>query len=129
MHCADRTAAQIDDVVKEMLREAYAKAKELLGQNLDALHKIAAYLIQKETITGKEFMEIYRHVLKERKGEADGAEKDAEVGNKTGAEMALTVDSEERVITPAEKIEAVLAEKANNTWSSAMETDDSVVDV
>ena len=129
LHCADRTAAQIDDVVKEMLREAYAQAKDLLGQNMDALHKIAAYLIQKETITGKEFMEIYRQVLKEREGGEDGVESAGETENKTGAEMALTVDSEERVISPAEKIEAVLAEKANNPWPSVAEADDSVVDV
>ena len=129
MHCADRTAAQIDDVVKVMLREAYTQAKDLLSQNLDALHKIAAYLIQKETITGKEFMEIYRQVLKEREGGADGAESAGETENKTGAEMALTVDSEERVITPAEKIEAVLAEKDSNKWSSVSVEDDSVVDV
>ncbi|MBQ1931178.1 MAG: ATP-dependent zinc metalloprotease FtsH [Lachnospiraceae bacterium] len=129
MHCADRTAAQIDDVVKVMLREAYAQAKDLLSQNLDALHKIAAYLIQKETITGKEFMEIYRQVLKEREGGADGAESAGETENKTGAEMALTVDSEERVITPAEKIEAVLAEKDSNKWAAPVVEDDSVVDV
>ena len=129
MHCADRTAAQIDDVVKVMLREAYTQAKDLLSQNLDALHKIAAYLIQKETITGKEFMEIYRQVLKEREGGADGAESAGETENETGAEMALTADSEERVITPAEKIEAVLAEKDSNKWAAPVVEDDSVVDV
>lgn len=136
MHCADRTAAQIDDVVKEMLREAYAQAKELLGQNLDALHKIAAYLIQKETITGKEFMDIYRQVLKEREGGAEGAESTPQAGNETGVDMAagasaaenLTSDSQERVITPSEKIEAVLAEKESHLWTSSVE-DDSVVDV
>jgi len=120
LHCADRTAAQIDDVVKEMLREAYAQAKELLSQNLDALHKIAAYLIQKETITGKEFMDIYRQVLKEREGEAAREE---------AAESASESNVEEKTITPAEKIEAVLAERDNNTWPSAVVEDDSVVDV
>ena len=132
MHCADRTAAQIDDVVKEMLRDAYAQAKELLGQNLDALHKIAAYLIQKETITGKEFMDIYRQVLKEREGGADGVESTSEAQDEmaTGADVAedLTADSEERIITPSEKIEAVLAEKESHIWTSSVE-DDSVVDV
>jgi len=120
LHCADRTAAQIDDVVKEMLREAYAQAKELLSQKLDALHKIAAYLIQKETITGKEFMDIYRQVLKEREGEAAREE---------AAESASESNVEEKTITPAEKIEAVLAERDNNTWPSAVVEDDSVVDV
>ena len=96
---------------------------------MDALHKIAAYLIQKETITGKEFMDIYRQVLKEREGGEDGAVNGSEAGSEMGAEMILTADSEERVITPAEKIEAVLAEKANSKWSPASEADDSVVDV
>ena len=65
-NCADRTEAEVDEVVKKMLREAYEQAKTLLSQNIDALHRIAAFLIQKETITGKEFMEIYHEVLKER---------------------------------------------------------------
>ena len=130
MHCADRTAAQIDDVVKVMLREAYTQAKDLLSQNLDALHKIAAYLIQKETITGKEFMDIYRQVLKEREGGADGAEDAAEAdGKSVEAEPQTLADSQERVITPAEKIEAVLAEKDSNKWSTVSVEDDSVVDV
>ncbi len=126
MHCADRTAAQIDDVVKEMLREAYAQAKELLGQNLDALHKIAAYLIQKETITGKEFMDIYRQVLKEREG---GSAEDGVESAENKSADGNDAQADERVITPAEKIEAVLAEKESHVWSSATEEDDSVVDV
>ncbi len=66
MNCADATAAKVDAVVQKMLADAYAEAKEILSQNMDALHKIAAYLIQKETITGKEFMEIYHQVVAER---------------------------------------------------------------
>jgi len=129
LHCADRTAAQIDDVVKEMLREAYSQAKELLSQNLDALHKIAAYLIQKETITGKEFMEIYRQVLKEREGGAESvSEAKAEMAAGADVAEAVIADDQERVITPAEKIEAVLAEKESHIWTSSVE-DDSVVDV
>ena len=123
LHCADRTAAQIDDVVKEMLREAYAQAKDLLGQNMDALHKIAAYLIQKETITGKEFMDIYRQVLKEREGNV------IEENAGSAADPSEEAQTEEKVITPAEKIEAVLAEKDSHVWSSAAAEDDSVVDV
>ena len=123
LHCADRTAAQIDDVVKEMLREAYAQAKDLLGQNMDALHKIAAYLIQKETITGKEFMDIYRQVLKEREGNV------VEENAGSAADLSEEAQTEEKVITPAEKIEAVLAEKNRHVWSSAAGEDDSVVDV
>ena len=45
-----------------MLKEAYAQAKQLLGENREALDHIAAFLIEKETITGKEFMKIFRQV-------------------------------------------------------------------
>ena len=60
MNCADETAAQVDQEVKEMLNAAYDKALEMLGQNRDVLDKIADFLISRETITGKEFMEILR---------------------------------------------------------------------
>ena len=78
LNCADNTAAGIDTVVKELLRESYAKALELLSQNMDALHKIAAYLIEKETITGQEFMNLFRQVQKERAG-GDAEEKKPEM--------------------------------------------------
>ena len=66
MNCADATSAKVDMVVKQMLEEAYAKAKELLSANKDIMHKIAAYLVKKETITGKEFMQLMEETKKER---------------------------------------------------------------
>ena len=72
MNCADETSAKVDMVVKKMLQEAYAKAKELLSANKDIMHKIAAYLIKKETITGKEFMQLMDEAKKER-DEAEAA--------------------------------------------------------
>ena len=45
-----------------MLKAAYEEAKKLLAENREALDKIAAFLIEKETITGKEFMKIFREV-------------------------------------------------------------------
>ena len=65
MNCADETAAQVDQEVKEMLNAAYDKALEMLGQNRDVLDKIADFLINRETITGKEFMEILRRTKKD----------------------------------------------------------------
>ena len=50
----------------KMLSEAYEKAKKLLSDNRDILDKIAEYLILKETITGKEFMELYHKAIDER---------------------------------------------------------------
>ncbi len=59
MNCADRTAAEVDDEVIAILANCYDEAKNLLMQNREIMDKIAAHLIEKETITGKEFMEIY----------------------------------------------------------------------
>ena len=71
MNCAESTAAQLDEVVKKMLKEAYAKAKALIGANRPALERIAGYLIEKETITGKEFMSILNLVQEEERMKAE----------------------------------------------------------
>ena len=62
LNCSDRTAALLDEEVNKMLKEYYAKAKELLSSNIMCLDRVAEYLIEKETITGKEFMEIVNEV-------------------------------------------------------------------
>lgn len=62
LNCADATAAQIDEEVKELLKSCYQQALECLRENREVLDKLAAFLVEKETITGKEFMEIYRKV-------------------------------------------------------------------
>ena len=62
LNCGDATAGEIDEEVMKMLKGAYAEAKRLLAENREALDKIAAFLIEKETITGKEFMKIFREV-------------------------------------------------------------------
>ena len=62
LNCGDATAAEIDEEVMKMLKSAYAEAKHLLSENREALDRIAAFLIEKETITGKEFMKIFREV-------------------------------------------------------------------
>lgn len=61
-NCSDATAAEIDTEVKELLAECFEKAKKLLSENREALDKIAEYLFEKETITGKTFMEIFNQV-------------------------------------------------------------------
>ena len=62
MNCGEATAAEIDQEVMEMLKKAYDEAKRLLTEHREALDKIAAFLIEKETITGKEFMKIFHEV-------------------------------------------------------------------
>lgn len=72
LNCSDQTAAEIDAEVVELLKESYDKALELLRDNRELMDKLAAFLIEKETITGKEFMEIFR----KEKGLPEPEEKD-----------------------------------------------------
>ncbi len=62
LNCSDQTAAQVDEEVKKLLAECYDRAKQIIREHLDSMDKIAQFLIEKETITGKEFMKIYREV-------------------------------------------------------------------
>lgn len=62
LNCGDQTATEIDHEVMILLKRSYEEAKRLLLENREAMDKIADFLIQKETITGKEFMEIFRRV-------------------------------------------------------------------
>ena len=88
LNCGEETASEIDQEVMKILKESYEEAKRLLSENREIMDKIAEFLIEKETITGKEFMKIFR----ECKGiKEDGSENQ----------------------TPAEKLEAeVTAEEA-----------------
>lgn len=62
MNCSDATEADVDREVMAILKEAYEEAKRLLSENREAMDKIAEFLIERETITGKEFMQIFRQV-------------------------------------------------------------------
>ena len=62
LNCADSTAAEVDKEVMKILSESYEEAKKMLTENREVLDKIADYLIEKETITGKEFMKIFREL-------------------------------------------------------------------
>lgn len=62
LNCGDDTATEVDHEVMELLHTSYEQAKKLLREHKEALDKIAEYLIRKETITGKEFMKIFRAV-------------------------------------------------------------------
>ena len=75
LNCGEATAAEIDSEVMAMLKAAYEEAKRLLTENREALDKIAAFLIEKETITGKEFMKIFREVKGIKEPEEDSSAK------------------------------------------------------
>ena len=62
LNCSDTTAAEIDAEVVAILKESYDKALSMLRENREIMDKLAEYLIEKETITGKEFMKIFREL-------------------------------------------------------------------
>ena len=62
LNCGDDTATEVDHEVMELLHRSYEQAKRMLSENREALDKIAEFLIERETITGKEFMKIFRQV-------------------------------------------------------------------
>ncbi len=62
LNCSEQVAAEVDREIMRILKESYEEAKRLLLENREALDKIAEYLIEKETITGKEFMRIFHEV-------------------------------------------------------------------
>ena len=94
LNCADHTAAEIDAEVMKMLKECYDEALSLLRENKDVMDKLAAHLIEKETITGKEFMQIYR----EAKGLPEPEEKKetAEEGEKKEIAAVETENKEHK---------------------------------
>ncbi len=82
LNCSDTTEADIDKEVMAILKASYEEAKRLLGENREAMDKIAEFLIEKETITGKEFMRIFREVTgtpepEEKDGKEEAGKKEA----------------------------------------------------
>lgn len=74
--CGENTASQIDDEVLSIINSSYAEAMKLLDENREILDSISDYLYQKETITGKEFMKMFRDMkgLPDPDEEKDGEE-------------------------------------------------------
>ena len=88
LNCGEATAAEIDQEVMKILKDAYDQALALLADNRDCLDKIAAFLIERETITGKEFMKIFREV----KGIPDPETKQAEANVSNSSENDSQTD-------------------------------------
>ena len=77
MNCAESTAAKVDEVVMGILKDAYKKALYLIRDNMDILDEAAQFLIEKETITGKEFMEIFNAKKENSEQEEEDSREDA----------------------------------------------------
>ena len=59
LNCGEQTASQIDSEVMKIMKDSYDKAEAMLSENREVMDELAAFLTEKETITGKEFMEIF----------------------------------------------------------------------
>ena len=70
LNCSEETATKIDDEVRVIIKNAYDKAYNLLKEKEDVLDALAKHLIEKENITGKEFMKIYEEITGEALKEA-----------------------------------------------------------
>ena len=109
LNCSDVTAAEIDKEVMEILKVSYEEAKRLLSENREALDKIAAFLIEKETITGKEFMKIFHEVKGIPEPEENGKQ---EGENRIEVTQAAKAEKEE---SQPEKSETVEPEKPESS--------------
>ncbi len=109
LNCAEQTASEIDTEVMQILKDAYEEALQLLRENREVMEKIAAYLIEKETITGKEFMKIFREAkgLPEPEEEKKDSVAEGESSEETSAEektveIKMQEETNEHVPTPEE---------------------------
>ncbi|WP_347995016.1 ATP-dependent zinc metalloprotease FtsH [uncultured Eubacterium sp.] len=93
LNCSEKTASQIEEEIKILLKEKYEEAKKILTENRDKLDKIAEYLYEKETITGKQFMEIYHQCQAQEAGQQDAGET-VEQQNDDNADSQVTDDNQ-----------------------------------
>nr|WP_294673894.1 ATP-dependent zinc metalloprotease FtsH [uncultured Blautia sp.] len=122
LNCGDNTATEVDHEVMELLRVSYEEAKRLISSHRKALDKIAAYLIRKETITGKEFMIIFRAVEKGMEVsdvlDAEGLkalDESVKAEDKTDEANADTETAESTVQAPAEMPAEMPAESSGDS--------------
>ena len=105
LNCSDETAADIDKEVMMILKEAYDEAKQMLSENRDALDAIAAFLIEKETITGKEFMKIL-HEIKGLPEPEEGSRESRLEEKKESPDRGALQETESSAAEAAEESEA-----------------------
>ena len=118
LNCGDDTATEIDHEVMQLLHYSYEEAKRLLSEHREALDKIAAYLIRRETITGKEFMKIFRAVergieIPDNLEELPDFDRKEETQTETSSSAGVSLSKE-----PLEKAEAVSEEQKTSEKSS-----------
>lgn len=95
MNCSEQTAREIDKEVHDIIEECYKNAKRMLEENIDILNEIADYLFEKETITGKQFMEIYHKIKGDVESEEDRTDETGDSENVSNSEDSSEAESKE----------------------------------
>ena len=124
LNCGDDTATEIDHEVMQLLHYSYEEAKRLLNEHREALDKIAGYLISRETITGKEFMKIFRAVEKglEIPENLDDLPDEVQTtADRTAVENTEGLTAEETPAEPVHEISAVDVTETDNAESDSEE--------
>ena len=124
LNCGDDTATEIDHEVMQLLHYSYEEAKRLLNEHREALDKIAGYLISRETITGKEFMKIFRAVEKGLEIPENLEVLPDEVqttADRTAVENTEGLTAEETQAEPVHEIAAVDVTETDNNESDSEE--------
>lgn len=121
LNCSDETAAQIDAEVVAIIKESYDKALAMLRENRELMDKLAEFLIEKETITGKEFMEIFRREkgLPEPEEKKDEADKESEALKKEAEKPAEEAEAEVQAEEAVDAKEDMKAEDDSNSDGQA----------
>jgi cell division protease FtsH len=104
--CAESTSASIDDEIKKLIGECYETAKKIISENRDILEKAGGFLMEKETITGKQFMDIIKELrpgFEEKKQETPG--ETAGNGNAVIPEAEKTAQNEAKADTASDMAE------------------------
>ncbi len=118
MNCSDETATFIDEEVMKILKDSYKQAKKLLKENRDLLDKLAEYLIEKETITGKEFMKIYRKEKGIPEPEEDESQKDNWATVKKTGEPKTMITSPRPAVMEDNWEKEKAAREADELWKN-----------
>ena len=124
LNCGDDTATEIDHEVMQLLHYSYEEAKRLLNEHREALDKIAGYLISRETITGKEFMKIFRAVekgLEIPENLDDLPDEGQTTADRTAVENTEGLTAEETPAEPVHEISAVDVTETDNDESDSEE--------
>ncbi len=121
LNCSDRTAAEVDREVMKVIKDSYVEAKRLLSEHRIALDKIAAFLIEKETITGKEFMKIFHEVEAEEKAALEGASAEAIEGS-SQPQLESADDNAVQAAEAGAVASEIVSEKSNTNTDAVSET-------